>query len=137
MGIAEVIKEALWYDRESGLNQSEIARKYNLTPQAVGLLFAGKRDFAKLEIATLVKMFPDAEIILNKGICGNAIEAIYPLSSSPSEERIEEFRQNRFTHWDWALLEEWEKLDMQDKCRVMGFIAQLELEKKSNSEATA
>ena len=141
MGLVELVKKTIFFESENaGLNQSEIARKYGLTPQAVNLLLAGKRDFAKIELATFVRMFPNAQIVFNKEVCGNSADTVYALAdrataSSAGVAALEQTSERSL--FDRAMLEEWDKLDQQDKCRVMGFIAQLEAEKKSNDAITA
>jgi hypothetical protein len=141
MGLIELVKKTIFFESENvGLNQSEIVRKYCLTPQAVNLLLTGKRDFAKIELATFVRMFPNAQIVLNKEVCGNSADTVYvfgenaPSNASGSAALAQTSDRSLF---DRAMLEEWDKLDQQDKCRVMGFIAQLEAEKKSNDAITA
>lgn len=141
MGLIELVKKTIFFESENaGLNQSEIARKYGLTPQAVNLLLAGKRDFAKIELATFVRMFPNAQIVLNKEVCGNSGDTVYALvdnatASSAGVAALEQTSERSL--FDRAMLEEWDKLDQQDKCRVMSFMAQLEAEKKSDTAATA
>lgn len=141
MGLIELVKKTILFEsNNAGLNQSEIARKYGLTPQAVNLLLAGKRDFAKIELATFVRMFPNAQIVLNKAVCGNSADTVYALAdrSTASSTGVAALEQTSDRSlFDRAMLEEWDKLDQQDKCRVMGFIAQLDAEKKSDSAATA
>jgi transcriptional regulator with XRE-family HTH domain len=141
MSLIELVKKTIFFESEkAGLNQSEIARKYGLTPQAVNLLLAGKRDFAKIELATFVRMFPNAQIVLNRDVCGNPGDTVYMLgdketaNASGSDALAQTSERSLF---DRAMLEEWDKLDQQDKCRVMGFIAQLETEKKSDGAASA
>ena len=47
-GFNRISQKTIFFEsNNAGLNQSEIARKYGLTPQAVNLLLAGNRDFAK------------------------------------------------------------------------------------------
>ena len=139
MGIVEIVKSALWHDRDEGMNQSEIARKYNLTQQTVNRIFHDKINLEKLEIRTFIRMFPNAELILHESLAGNPADTIYPISEQPEQVRIDTLDQqlDDLSFFDRAMLEEWNKLTQQDKCRVMGFIAQLETEKKSDSAATA
>ena len=141
MGLIELVKKTIFFEsNNAGLNQSEIARKYGLTPQAVNLLLAGKRDFAKIELATFVRMFPNAQIVLNKEVCGNSADTVYALADSTTASAVGAIALEQTSDrslFDRAMLEEWDKLDQQDKCRVMGFIAQLEAEKKSDTAATA
>ena len=128
MGIVEIIKTALWQDKEAGLNQSEIARKYNLTQQTVNRIFHDKINLAKLEIRTFIRMFPDAELILHERVGNNLPDAIYSLADQPDLERADTLEQSptdELSFFDRAMLEEWFKLDQQDKCRVMGYIAKL------------
>jgi hypothetical protein len=141
MSLIDLVKKTIFFESENvGLNQSEIARKYCLTPQAVNLLLTGKRDFAKIELATFVRMFPNAQIVLNKEVCGNSADTVYALADSgtASAAGVSALEQTSDRSlFDRAMLEEWDKLDQQDKCRVMGFIAQLDAEKKSDTAVTA
>ena len=137
MNIVETVKAAIEYDIENGMSQKDTAHKYNLTQQAVNMLLHGKKKWECLELGTFAKMFPNAELILNKRILGNDIQAVYPVKTTTLEMHLPELPVTTFSHFDRAMLEEWGKLDQQDKCRVMGFIAQLELEKKSTAEITA
>lgn len=141
MSLIDLVKKTIiWESETAGLNQSEIARKYGLTPQAVNLLLAGKRDFAKIELATFVRMFPNAQIVLNKEVCGNSADTVYALADSGTASAVGVAALEQTSDrslFDRAMLEEWDKLDQQDKCRVMGFIAQLDAEKKSDTAVTA
>ena len=139
MGIVEIIRTALWTDKEAGLNQSEIARKYNLSQQTVNRIFQDKINLEKLEIRTFIRMFPNAELLLHEELAGNPPDTLYPLIDNPAMARVDELEQApaELSFFDRAMLEEWAKLDQQDKCRVMGFMAQLELEKKSDAATTA
>ena len=141
MSLIEMVKKTIFFESETvGLNQSEIARKYSLTPQAVNLLLTGKRDFAKIELATFVRMFPNAQIVLNKEVCGNSPDTVYALADAATASAVGVAALEQTSDrslFDRAMLEEWDKLDQQDKCRVMSFIAQLEAEKKSNNATTA
>ena len=137
MNIVETVKAAVEFDINEGLTQTEVAAKYNLTQQAINMLLHGKKKYECLALATFAKMFPDAELILNKRILGNDIQAVYPVKSTTLEMHLAELPVTTFSHFDRAMLEEWAKLDQQDKCRVMGFMAQLELEKKPAAATTA
>lgn len=140
MGIVEIIKAALWHDKDEGLNQSEIARKYNLNQQTINRIFHEKINLEKLEIRTFIRMFPNAELILHESVNGNPPDTLYPLADNSIlaiADDLEQASSPVLSFFDKAMLEEWGKLDQQDKCRVMGFIAQLELEKKSAAATTA
>lgn len=136
MSIVETIKNAIFFDKESGYNQTEIADKYNVRPQTISMLLNGVKKWGRLELATFEKMFPDAELILNKSICEKPADTVYTVGKIAPAEAPSAPTPKR-SHFDNAMLEEWEKLDMEDKCRVMSFIAQLAKEKKSDSSATA
>lgn len=139
MGIIDIIRAALWNDKDGGLNQSEIARKYNLSQQTVNRIFHDRINLEKLEIRTFVRMFPNAELILNARLGDNPADTVYPLTDQPELARVDTLEQqpDDLSLFDRAMLEEWGKLDQQDKCRVMGFMAQLDKEKKSDGTATA
>lgn len=139
MGIIDIIRAALWNDKDGGLNQSEIARKYNLSQQTVNRIFHDRINLEKLEIRTFIRMFPNAELILNERLGDNPADTVYPLIDQPELARIDTLEQvpDDLSLFDRAMLEEWSKLDQQDKCRVMGFIAQLDKEKKSDRATTA
>lgn len=137
MGIVEIIKAALWKDKEYGMNQSEIARKYNLSQQTINRIFHGKIDIAKLEIRTFIRMFPRAELILHAAIDGNSPDTVYPLADNPIQAIAEDLEQaipTRLSYMDRAMLEEWHKLDRPAQCKVMVLLDQLLQEKKSISE---
>ena len=134
MGIVEIIRAALWQDKEAGLNQSEIARKYNLTQQTVNRIFHDKINLAKLEINTFIRMFPDAEIILHERVGDNPADTVYPVVKHPEYAKVKPLEQQQnLSHFDRAMLEEWNRLDRLEKSRVMGFMAQLELEREECS----
>lgn len=139
MGIIDIIRASLWNDKDGGLNQSEIARKYNLSQQTVNRIFHDKINLEKLEIRTFVRMFPNAELILNERLGDNPPDTVYPLIDQPELARVDTLEQqpDDLSLFDRAMLEEWGKLDQQDKCRVMGFMAQLDKEKKSDRATTA
>lgn len=141
MGIVEIIKAALWQDKEAGMNQSEIARKYNLNQQTVNRIFHEKINLAKLELRTFIRMFPNAELILHETLGENPPDAIYPLTEvnlidgGSENDTVAENQNDDFdlSFLDRAMLEEWYKLCQQDKCRVMGYIAKLIFESENES----
>lgn len=136
MAIVDVIRMAIVGENNRGITQAEIARKLRITPQAVSCLINGKRSFERIEVGTLEKMFPKAELILHEKLGSNPADHPYPVENN-HPEIVDHTPADTLSFMDKAMLEEWNKLDQQDKCRVMGFMAQLALEKKSNRKTNA
>lgn len=134
--IVDTIAAAVMYDLNEGMSQVDVAHKYRLTQQAISMLLHGKKKWELLSLATFAKMFPNAELILNASICGNPADTSYPVIDHTQPE-MQNSTSPQLSLFDRAMLEEWGKLDQQDKCRVMGFIAQLDKEKKSDRATTA
>lgn len=65
MDVIQEIEKALKETYSSGLTQHEMAKKLGISQVHVGRLLSGKSKVEKMELDTLLKLFPNAQIILN------------------------------------------------------------------------
>lgn len=134
--IAEAIVKRLKERYAGGESQVELSRIFNVPQAYISSLISGQQKADNMRLISVQRMFPNATICLNDGNKEEyPLPRFQPPSTSSSKTTAEE--SSALSYFDKAMLEEWQKLDQQDKCRVMGFIAQLEAEKKSDTAVTA
>ena len=68
MNASKQILDCLLNEYNSGMKQTEMAKKHNVSQQYICRLLSGKRSCADLTIKTLTKMFPLASLNLNGDI---------------------------------------------------------------------
>lgn len=68
MNASKQIFDCLLNEYNSGMKQTEMAKKHNVSQQYICRLLSGKRSCADLTIKTLTKMFPLATLNLNGDI---------------------------------------------------------------------
>lgn len=132
--VAEAIVKRLKERYAGGESQVELSRIFNVPQAYISSLISGQQKADNMRLISVQRMFPNATICLNDGDKEDyPLPKFQPLSSNKTTAE----ESSELSYFDKAMLEEWQKLDQQDKCRVMGFIAQLEAEKKSNDAITA
>ena len=69
MTLAKIIEEQIQAEyKADGKTHKDIAKAHNVSPSYIQALLAGERDWEKLKIGTISKMFPRAQLILNGNI---------------------------------------------------------------------
>lgn len=134
MTIAELIATHFRTLYAKGISQNELSRRYNVPQTYISTIISGKQNADNIRLITVQRMFPNASIALNDATHG---ESEYSLPQAPAKPLRIDSIDDGLSFMDKAMLEEWGKLDQHDKCRVMGFIAQLEKEKSADRATTA
>ena len=66
MTLAKIIEEQIQAEyKAEGKTHKDIAKAHNVSPSYIQALLAGERDWDKLKIGTISKMFPRATLNLN------------------------------------------------------------------------
>ena len=65
MDVIQEIEKVLRDVYSSGLTQQEMAERMGVSQVHVGRLLSGKRKIEKMELETFLKLFPNAQVILN------------------------------------------------------------------------